>query len=43
MLKEFFKQPNGKFCSINHNGVILFDNYTEQDIINLYVSKRKKI
>ena len=41
-MKELIKQPNGKYCSIGFNGEIHFDNYTEQDIINLYIDQAKK-
>ena len=42
MLNDLIKQPNGKYCSITHNGVINFDNCTEQDVINLYIEQAKK-
>lgn len=36
------KQPNGKYCSLDHYGRENFVNYTEQDVINLYIENAKK-
>ena len=36
------KQPNGKFCSMDCFGRLEFMNYTEQDVINVYIEKAKK-
>lgn len=40
-MKEFIQQPNGKYCDIGYNGKIRFVNYTEQDIIDLYIQQAK--
>lgn len=39
---ELIKQPNGKYCSLDWMGVITFNNYTEQDVINMYIEQAKK-
>lgn len=39
---EWIKQPNGKYCCIDHYGRKDYIDYTEQDIINLYVEKAKR-
>ena len=36
------KQPNGRYCSLDHYGRENFVNYTEQDVINLYIENAKK-
>jgi hypothetical protein len=36
------RQPNGKYCSINYYGKVDFFNYTEQDVINMYIEKAKE-
>lgn len=36
------KQPNGKYCSLDHYGREYFVNYTEQDVINLYIENAKR-
>lgn len=39
---EWIKQPNGKYCCLDYYGRVNYANYTEQDIINLYVTNAKK-
>lgn len=39
---ELIKQPNGKYCSLDPNGRAHYVNYTEQDVINLYIENAKK-
>lgn len=39
---ELIKQPNGKYCSLDWMGVLIFSNYTEQDVINMYIEQAKK-
>ena len=41
-MKTLIKQPNGKYCSADYRGEAEFLNYTEQDIINLYIEKAKE-
>lgn len=36
------KQPNGKYCDIDYQGRVKFLNYTEQDIIDMYIEKAKE-
>ena len=36
------KQPNGNFCSMDSYGRLEFKNYSEQDVINLYIKNAKK-
>lgn len=36
------KQPNGKYCSVDYQGRVKFFNYTEQDIIDIYIEKAKE-
>ena len=42
MIKALIKQPNGKYCSADYRGQAEFFNYTEQDIINMYIEKAKE-
>lgn len=39
---ELIKQPNGKYCSLDWMGVVKFDNYTEQDVIDMYIEQARK-
>ena len=39
---EWIKQPNGKYCCIDYYGRENYVNYTEKDIINLYVENAKR-
>lgn len=39
---ELIKQPNGRYCSLDWMGVIVFDNYVEQDVINMYIEQARK-
>lgn len=39
---ELIKQPNGKYCKADYYGKAHFFNYTEQDIINIYIEKAKE-
>lgn len=41
---EWIKQPNGKYCCLDHYGRVNEDyiNYTEQDIIDLYIENAKR-
>ena len=41
---ELIKQPNGKYCCLDYFGRLREDciNYTEQDIINLYIENAKR-
>ena len=41
-MKDLIKQPNGKYCTIGYQGKMDFVNYTEQDIIDLYIEEAKK-
>ncbi len=41
-MEELIKQPNGKFCSMEYNGKMRFVNYTEEDVINMYIEQAKK-
>lgn len=41
-MKELIKQPNGKYCSVDFKGAILFDNFSEQDVINMYIEQAKQ-
>ena len=36
------KQPNGKYCSLNPRGGAYFTNFTEQDVIDLYIEKANR-
>lgn len=36
------KQPNGKYCNLDSYGRANFVNYTEQDVINLYIENAKR-
>ena len=36
------RQPNGKYCEITYSNELKFVNYTEQDIIDLYIKKAKQ-
>lgn len=40
-MKFLIKQPNGKYCSADYQGRVDFYNYTEEDIINIYIEKAK--
>lgn len=42
MVGTLIKQPNGKYCSVDYHGKLDFCNYTEEDIINLYIEKAKE-
>lgn len=42
MVGTLIKQPNGKYCSLDHYGRANFTNYTEQDVINMYIASAKK-
>lgn len=41
---ELIKQPNGKYCCLDYLGRIRdgYTNYTEQDVINLYIENAKR-
>ena len=39
---DLIKQPNGKYCCLDWMGAVVFDNYTEQDVINMYIENAKK-
>lgn len=41
-MKNLIKQPNGKYCSIDYQGRTSFYNYTEQDIIDMYIKQAKE-
>ena len=41
-MENLIKQPNGKYCSVDYRGQATFLNYTEQDIINMYIEKAKE-
>ena len=34
---ELIKQPNGKYCSVNYDGNFIFNNYTEEEIVKMYI------
>ena len=38
---RLIKQPNGKFCKADSYGRVDFINYTEKDIINMYIKQAK--
>jgi hypothetical protein len=38
-MSNLIKQPNGKYCSVDYQGRINFLNYTEQDVIDMYIKK----
>lgn len=42
MFITLIKQPNGKYCSADYRGEVEFFNYTEQDIIDMYIEKAKE-
>lgn len=42
MMEKLIKQPNGKYCSADYQGRVKFFNYTEQDVINMYIEKAKE-
>lgn len=39
---DLIKQPNEKYCCLDWMGAVVFDNYTEQDVINMYIENAKK-
>ena len=39
---DLIKQPNGKYCSIDWTGTLIFENYTEQEIIDAYIKQAKE-
>ena len=39
---SLIKQPNGKYCKVDFYGITEFVNYTEEDILNMYIEKAKK-
>lgn len=39
---ELIKQPNGKYCGIDWDGTVMFDNCTEENIINGYIKKAQE-
>lgn len=39
---EWIKQPNGKYCCLDNYGRKNYANYTEQEIIDLYISDAKR-
>jgi hypothetical protein len=41
-MKNLIKQPNGKYCSVDYQGKASFVNYTEQDIIDMYIKQAKE-
>ena len=41
-MKSLIKQPNGKYCSADYRGEVEFFNYTEQDIIDMYIEMAKE-
>lgn len=41
-MEKLFKQPNGKYCKINSRGEMVFFDYTEQDVIDMYIKKAKE-
>lgn len=36
-MEKLIKQPNGKYCAIDYRGELKFFNYTEQNIIDMYI------
>ena len=42
MMETLIKQPNGKYCSADYRGKVKFFNYTEQDVIDMYIEKAKE-
>lgn len=43
IMENLFKQPNGKYCSVNWRGELELFNRTEQEIIDMYIEKAKDI
>jgi len=41
-MANLIKQPNGKYCSTDFCGRAYYVNYTEEDIINLYIENANK-
>lgn len=41
-MKDLIKQPNGKYCKVDYRGKLSFFNYTEQDIIDMYIKQAKE-
>ena len=41
-MEKLILQPNGKYCCIDWWGKIIFYNYTEQDVIDLYIEQAKE-
>lgn len=41
-MNELIKQPNGYYCSVNFSGELKYYNYTEDDVIKLYIEKAKE-
>ena len=41
-MNKLIKQPNGKYCSVDYQGRVDFYNYTEQDIINMYIKQARE-
>ena len=41
-MKNLIKQPNGKYCSVDYQGRASFSNYTELDIIDMYIKQAKE-
>jgi hypothetical protein len=39
---EWIKQPNGKYCCVDYYGRKNYANYTEQEIIDLYILNAKR-
>jgi hypothetical protein len=41
-MRDLIKQPNGKYCSVDYHGELDFFDYTEEDIIDIYIEKAKE-
>ncbi len=41
-MRNLIKQPNGKYCSVDYQGKASFFNYTEQDVIDMYIKQAKE-
>lgn len=41
-MKDLIKQPNGKYCSVDYHGKLDFFDYTEQDVIEMYIKKAEE-
>lgn len=41
-VQMIIKQPNGKYCEMNHEGECLGFNYTKEDVIDRYIDNAQK-